>query len=385
MTRILHFAVAGLLLGTMAFAQEAAKPADPVLLMPVFSLEAVEVNSVPIASGPVAKISVAPGDVITAKIFLRNWSPQGEKLRGYQAKIDPAGFTSGTSGSVKPRGHNPGTPNDANAFIDTKDPKFVHYGLDSIPLVDSGADGYRWLNVILDPDKAPVAAQDSKKFSCGTVKFQPSADAAGTFTIALMEENMASGLLDPANTPIVPLGFEPLQIEVKQGVKWLRIESSDPPNGAVDGRLVHASGSKDDKSWKSVLLQFSGEVGEVTASDFEVSDGSSSPPKLVKVESSESQVLATLDKPIRSGAWTTITHKSSGTSTRLGRLSGDVNSNGRCDAEDLMVLIGGLNGTEKLPLYSADLDSDERVQADDALQLIDLLTQKRTRREARIR
>ena len=385
MTRILHFTVAGMLLGSVSLAQDAAKQGDPVLLMPVFSLEAIEVNGVPIANGPAAKVSVAPGDVITAKIYIRNWSPQGEKLRGFQAKIDPAGYTSGTSGSVKPRGHNPGTQNDANAFIDTKDPHFVHYGQDSIPLVDSGSDGYRWLNVILDPEKAPVAAQDSKKYSCGTVKFQPSADAAGTFTIAFMQENMASGLLDPANTPIVPLGFESLQVEVKPGVKWLRIESSDPPDGAVDGRLVQASGGKDDKTWKSILLQFSGEVGEIAASDLEISDGSSSPPKLVKVESNESQVLATLDKPIRSGAWTTIKHKSSGTFTRVGRLAGDVNSSGRCDADDLMVLLGGLNGTQKLPLYSADLNSDESVKADDALRLIDLLTQKRARKEARIR
>jgi hypothetical protein len=82
--------------GTIALAQ------DPVLLMPMFSIEAFEVNSVPIKNGPTAKITVAPGDVITAKILIRNWSPQGQKLRGYQAKMDPAGYKSGTTGTVHP-------------------------------------------------------------------------------------------------------------------------------------------------------------------------------------------------------------------------------------------------------------------------------------------
>ena len=85
----------------LAAAQDPAKPAGPVLLMPVFSIEAVEVNSVPITGGPVPKITVAPGDVITAQIFIRNWSPQGQKMRAYQAKIDPAGYTSGTSGKER--------------------------------------------------------------------------------------------------------------------------------------------------------------------------------------------------------------------------------------------------------------------------------------------
>lgn len=367
--------------GITASGQEVAKPADPVLLMPVFSLEAFEVNSVPIKNGPVAKISVAPGDVITAKIMLRNWSPQGQKLRGYQAKIDPAGYTSGSSGWIKPVGHNPGTQNDANAFIDTKDPTFVQRGLGSIPLVDAGAEGYRWLNVLLEPEKGPIAQQDGKKYTCGTLRLQASPDATGTFSIGFMEENLASGLLDEANAPIIPLGFEPLQIEVKSGVKWLRIESSDPPNGAVDAR-IH---KKDETAWKSVVLEFKNDVGEVSPSDFEVMDGSGSPPTISAVEASESQVLITLDRAVRDGTWTTITHKASSSMTRIGRLAGDVDNNGRSDADDLMVLIEGLNGNSKLTSYAADLDGNGTFQTKDALMLIELLNKKRPRQDARIR
>jgi hypothetical protein len=368
----------------IAVAANWTRAQDPVLLMPMFSIEAFEVNSVPIKNGPAAKITVAPGDVITAKILIRNWSPMGQKLRGYQAKMDPAGHKSGTAGTVQPVGHNPGTNNDANAFIDLKEPTFVHKGFGSIPLVDTASDGYRWLNVLLELENSPVSAQDGKKYYCGTVRLQPSADAEGTFKIGLLEEGMASGLLDPANEPIVPMGTEPLLIEVKAGVKWLKIESSDPPNGAVDGRILLSAAGRQDPVWKTVMLQFNADVGDTTAADFEVQDGSKAPPKITNVETSGSQVLITLDQGIRSGR-DTIKHKGSGSFTRIGRLSGDVSNDGRIDAEDLMVLIRGLNGESKLPLYRADLDADGTVSTRDTLQMIDLLTQKRTASQSRLR
>ncbi len=368
----------------LGFRSVIALAEDPVLFMPVFSVEGVEVNSMPITNGPAAKLTVAPGDVITAKIFLRNWSPEGQRLRGYQAKMDPEGYKSGTSGTLQPVGHNPGTNNDANAFIDTKDPMFVHKGLGSIPLVDTASDGYRWLNVLLETNESPLSAQDGKKYSCGTVKLQASADATGTFKIRLMETDGVSGLLDPANQPIVPVGFEPLMVEVKPGVKWLRIDSSDPPNGAVDGRIILSSAGKLNPIWKTVMLQFNTEVGEASAADFEVDDGSKSPPKITNVEISGSEVLLTLDQGIRTGAWTTIKHKRSGSFTRIGRLAGDVNGDGKANTDDLMVLIRSLNG-ESLPLYRGDLDSDGKVTSRDTLQLINLLTQKRTAGDSRLR
>lgn len=375
----------------IAAAQETPPTAAPgqALMMPVYSIEAAEVNGVAIPNGPAAKITVAPGDVITAKIMLRNYSPQGEQLRGYQAKLDPAGFKSGSAGTLQPVGHNPGTNNDANAYIDMKDPMFVHKGpgsipLGSVPLVDTASDGYRWLNVLLEPNESPVAKQDGKKFYCGTVKLTPSADASGIFTIKLMEEGGVSGLIDPANAPIVPVGFEPLQIEVKPGVKWLRIQSSDPPNGAVDGRIIPSTGGKQNSAWKTVMLEFNADVGDLKGGDFEVEDGTPTPPKIQQIEASGSQVLLTLDQPIRVGTWTTIKHKSSGTFTRIGRLPGDVNNDGKANTDDLMVMIQGLNA-EKLPAYRGDLDADGKTSTRDTLQLIDLLTQKRSLSQSRMR
>lgn len=366
---------------SLAAAQEAQKPPDPVLLMPMFSVDAYEVNGVAIPNGPASKITIAPGDVVTAKIMIRNFSPYGQKLRAYQAQMNPDGYKSGTKGTLQPVGHNPGTNNDANAFIDQKDPNYIHKGLASIPLVDSAKEGYRWLNVLLNYEESPVSTQDSKKFSCGTVKLVASPDAEGVFKISLVEEGFASGILDPANEPIVPLGFEPLMVEVKSGVKWLRIESSDPVNGSVDGRITPG---KSEPVWNSVVLQFNGVVGNATAADFEVQDGSNSPPTISKVEVSDAQVLITLDKGIRAGAWTMIKHRASSSVTRIGRLAGDVSSDGRCDANDLAALIDGLNGAAKLTSYQADLDGDGTIGIRDSLRMIDLLTAKRMRNDGRL-
>jgi len=353
---------------------------ERVAFMPVYSVEAVAVNSVSIGKAPVGTVAVAPGDVITVKLLLRNWSPSGQKLRAYQVQLDPAGFESGTSGAIKPVGHNPGNANDANAFIDMNDPDFVHKGLQSIPLTDSAAAGYRWLDVLINGDQGPVSAQDNKKFYCGTVRLQASPDASGTFKIAVVEEPATSGLLDPGNEPILPVGYEALTVEVRPGIRWLRIESSDPPNGAIDGRITLSSAGKSDPAWKTVKLVFNSDAAGLTAQDFTVEDGSSSPPQMTGIRANGSEVIITLDRGIRSGVWTTITHKASGSFSRIGRLPGDASNDGRADADDLMVLIRGLNGAENLPLYRSDLDNNGVLDAHDVLRVIDLLTDKHPNR-----
>lgn len=347
---------------------------ERIALMPVYFLEVVSVNSVSIPNGPVSTVAVAPGDVMTVKIMIRNWSPTGQKLRSYQVQIDPAGYASGTTGTLQPAGHQPGTANDANAFIDLNDPDFVHKGLQSIPLTDSASEGYRWLNVILNAEEGPVCAQDGKKYYCGTVKLQASPDAAGTFKIGLVEEPAISGLLDPTNVPILPIGYEPLTVEVRPGVRWLRIESSDPPSGAIDGRIKLSSAGKTDPAWKTVKLVFNGDAAGLSAQDFVVEDGSSSPPRIAGLQGHGSEVVITLDHGIRTGAWTTITHTGSGSFSRIGRLPGDASNDGHTDADDLMVLIRGLNGTENLPPYRTDLDGSGDLDARDVLRMIDLLT-----------
>ncbi|MCH7592390.1 MAG: hypothetical protein IH989_06400, partial [Planctomycetes bacterium] len=66
------------------------------------SLKAVQVNGVSITRANT--ISVNPGDVVTAEIFIRDWTRTVERLLSYQTAINRASFASGTRGTVLPLG-----------------------------------------------------------------------------------------------------------------------------------------------------------------------------------------------------------------------------------------------------------------------------------------
>ena len=55
---------------------------------PTFSLEAIAINKIPVSPKPDQPIKAAPGDVITVKVYIRDWSPGGERIRAYQAEPD---------------------------------------------------------------------------------------------------------------------------------------------------------------------------------------------------------------------------------------------------------------------------------------------------------
>lgn len=91
MLRLIPTFASLILLSTVALAQT-----------PTISLKAVKINDVAIARSN--SITVNPGDIIEAEIFASEWSPNGERLSGYQASIDRASFGSGETGSIKPLG-----------------------------------------------------------------------------------------------------------------------------------------------------------------------------------------------------------------------------------------------------------------------------------------
>ncbi len=69
---------------------------------PTLSLKAVRLNGESIA--PTNSIAANPGDVIEAEIFASDWSPNGEKLRGFESVVGREAFQSGDSGTVLPLG-----------------------------------------------------------------------------------------------------------------------------------------------------------------------------------------------------------------------------------------------------------------------------------------
>jgi len=348
---------------------------------PTYSIEAVAVNDIPIPGGSANRVSISHGDVVTAKIFIRNWSPGGEKLRAYQIKINDASYATGEQGVVQPVDFQMKPDKDPNAFIDESDPQWVHHGHPTIPLTDSASLGYRWLSVLLDPYGGPVSAQDGKKFSCGTVKLTPSPNAKGTFTIALVEDPYTTGLITTDNQQVVPIEYERLSVELQPTARWRRMLSSDPPDGAVDARSASKS-SATGGPWTTVRLVFNADAGSVKVDDLVIQDGSPTPPRIQNVSTDGSTLTVLFDRPIQPGAWTTITHKNSSTTTRIGRFPGDVDGDGKADTRDMLTLLDAVNGGRKLPDYRFDIDGNGTLGPGDVLRLLDVITEVRAREKS---
>ena len=348
---------------------------------PTYSIEAVAVNGIPIPGGPVKHVSISLGDVVTAKFFIRDWSPGGEKLRAYQIKIDDSSYATGEQGVVQPVDFQMNPEKDPNAFIDEADPQWVHRGHPTIPLTDSASLGYRWLSVLLDPYGGPVSAQDGKKFSGGTVKLTPSANAKGTFTIALVEDAYTTGLISTDNEQVDPIEYERLTVELQPTARWRRMLSSNPPDGAVDARNASKS-SATGGPWTTVRLVFNADSASVTPDDLVVQDGTPNPPRIQKVTSDGPTLTVQFDRPIQPEKWTTITHKNSSSSTRIGRFPGDVDANGKADTRDVLTLLDAVNGGHKLPDYRSDIDGNGTLGPGDVLRLLDVITEARAREKS---
>lgn len=176
---------------------------------------------------------------------------------------------------------------------------------------------------------------------------------------------------DPDVQPIIPLEFERLKVVVRAGAPALRILSSDPPAGSIDAR--HTAGHSG--SWDRVHLTFNADTVSLRPEDFTINDGSGSPPGVKRLLPAGSTVVLVLDRGIRRGAWTTVTHRESKTGTRLGSLPGDVNSDGEVNAGDLRALLSPSEDADGLPLYRRDVNDDGSSSLKDLVRLIDLLTE----------
>lgn len=367
---------------------------------PTLWLEVTAVNAISLAT-PASEITAARGDVLTAKIFVRDWSADGERLRALQATMDPFGYTSGSSGTVQPVDFDAtsarGDENKKNGFIDVSDPAYLLAGLERIAVVDTVSYGYRYLNVSISRDDAPVSPQDGTKYYCGTVNLAVSDDAFGHFVLGLDEDPAGSALRDVENRLIVPLDFERLTVHVVSGAAPLRIVSSDPPSGAIDARQPRktcagptgpslagaARNSLPQRGWETIDLTFNADTRGLTIEDFSISDGTSNPPRVTRLQPKGPVVTLALDCGVRSGEWTTITHMASGTGTRVGCLPGDVSNDGAVNANDMLLLMyssaagGGRSAmpevADPLPAYRVDIDRDGAVGVTDVLRLIELL------------
>ena len=186
--------------------------------VPTMSLEAIAINGHSVGDQPTVRIAVFPGDIITAEIYLRDWSPDGEGLAGYQASLLPVSFASGKSGFIEPVQYDAlqktGAENVDNSFIDEDHPRYIHAGLKALSLPDTRSEGYRWMSVVLQ-GTAPKCAQDGKRFYGATIKFEVSENAEGTFSLELNCGPDYSMLRKSDASAISGMKCEPLKIKIR--------------------------------------------------------------------------------------------------------------------------------------------------------------------------
>lgn len=366
----------------MAGATHAQEPIPAELApAPTISLEAVAVNDIPIPNGPTRKLTMAIGDVVTCKLFLRDWSPNGEALRAYQIKLDDASFATGDQGVIQPVDFQANPENDPNALIDEKDPQWVHQGLKSIAITDTVSAGYRYLSVLEDPKVSPTSAQNAQKYVCGMVRMTASSNAKGTYQLGVYEDPLVSGVITPDSENVIPMEYEKLAITIAPTTQWRRMLASEPPNGSVDARRA-SKGREAAGAWDRITLKFNAASADLSTSDLLVEDGTTSPPKIKKITGDGPNAIIELERGIRSGAWTTITHKSSNSTTRVGFFPGDVNADGKTGSGDVDLLIRALNRSETLPMFRSDVDGDGALSAGDLLGLLDLVATGPSKRSA---
>ena len=156
----------------------------------------------------------------------------------------------------------------------------------------------------------------------------------------------------------------------------LSIDSSDPPDGAIDARRPWGSDGVSAVGWDSVVLTMTGSAGCLEAADFQVfqEGASGTPPEIVSLEVvTDASVRIRFHQPIQPLAWTIITHVKSNTSVRLGYLPGDADGNRFSTPADILSLIDSLNGVTPLPAWSTDIDRSDMSAPADILELVDLL------------
>ncbi len=216
--------------------------------VPTFSLEAAAINDVPLPQGTATSIEVLPGDRLMLEVYIRDWSPNGQKLIACQAQINPASFSSGKKGFIEPFGYNAarlaGTDNPTQCFIDQKHPKYIFQDKVTIPVTDTRSEGYRWLSALINM-QGPQSKQDGAKYYMGSIHMLVSGNAQGQFALSLIDSKDSCQILETSGAQIMPFHVESLQVSVRKAsrVQAMRrlIDLSNQPVGSLD--LLPGEGS----------------------------------------------------------------------------------------------------------------------------------------------
>jgi len=138
------------------------------------------------------------------------------------------------------------------------------------------------------------------------------------------------------------------------------IESSFPPNNAIDARAPVVGSAGELQGWQSVEIGFSAALGHVDPGDFTLSEkgGDGIPPSIDTVARIDARsVLVILKEPLEPGTWLDLSYVSSRTSVSFGYLPGDVNGDGVVSPySDTLALIDCMNTPDRCAPWRQDLD-----------------------------
>ncbi len=313
--------------------------------------------------------SVTPGETLVVQVFIGNTTPS--PLIGYQVTMG-CSYTNGIDGSIS---------NFADPLIDTENAAYLFAGLTNFATIDPGdcATGAPPRIVAAVFTGGPVVT--TPKY-LGEFTVQVSPDAAGEFEVLPIDNKGIDPCGGDCGTFLrtgsvanpQPLAFIVDGLTLDAGGASIAIQSSTPPNGAIDARQPSNINGTNPTGITSVVLHFNGPTAGLVAGDFQVStDPVGGTPSITQVNSNGNDATIVFNTFIPPGAWTRITHSVSATSTRIGYLPADVNGDRTAAPVDILAIIDSLNGVTPRPLYSTDADRSGVPNPADILRVIDLL------------
>jgi hypothetical protein len=168
-------------------------------------------------------------------------------------------------------------------------------------------------------------------------------------------------------------GLSDLSITVSPGA--VAIVDSLPPDGAIDACEPATPDGTVVFGWDILQLTVTGDASSLSPDDFVVTHTTDGPPPcVVTAEAHGRDVVIELSDMIELFAWTSIVHRASGSSVRLGYLPGDVDGSGDVSGADVNALLGHISGDQRYPKYRTDINRDGVVNTDDVSRLLDLLS-----------